>query len=63
MLWVFSDNVVWNARRMIDIECTKAMNSGGPVPARCYNHPKVGSPFFSLSKVAARALLAGGLYH
>ncbi|GJE91379.1 hypothetical protein PsYK624_075290 [Phanerochaete sordida] len=54
------DNVVWNAKRMIDIPCTKALNSGGPLPASC---TRPWNPLLGVSKVVARALLVGGLYH
>ncbi|EKM53393.1 uncharacterized protein PHACADRAFT_259745 [Phanerochaete carnosa HHB-10118-sp] len=51
------DSVMW--KRYIDLACTEAMNSGTPAPAECYNNPLVNSPFFRVSKVAARAYLAG----
>lgn len=45
-------------KRIIDLHCTPAF-AGTPLPADCYNRPAQKGPFFSFSKVAARALLAG----
>lgn len=57
ILCIIRDNVMW--KRVIDLACTQAMNTGASVPAECYNHPSTNSPFFRVSKVAARAYLAG----
>lgn len=50
------DSVMW--KRIIDLHCTPAF-AGTPLPADCYNRPAQKGPFFSLSKVAARAFMAG----
>jgi len=51
------DSVMW--RRIIDLPCTQALNAGTPLPAECYDHPAKNSPFFTVSKIAARAFMAG----
>lgn len=44
-------------KRVIDLHCTPSY-AGAPIPADCYNRPKW-NPLLGVSKVAARAFLAG----